>query len=345
MKFKILTIAALAALLGACGSDEPKPSTSDDDVVRVKDEADRTVLIGADDGKLYNMQGGSVYATLPGCNQITAMAMHGENYYATGVTADGTLTYWANGRAVSLNTTGSTVDIVRVHNDIYVLGSNGTLYVGDAPATTLDQGNPIAIVRDARGYGVACNTDEGITYKIGSTTSSTSQYNVRATGADLLATAAATTFNISGYIYQMVNGQEMHLPCLWLNGSAEATTLDINYTEREQNNRTYTSGQVMDVAHNNQSIIAVGSRSNATTQVATVWIGSASTDTDDVKTYWQADGNVTAEARQVLVYGGDIYVMTVEHNHDTGTHCTRIWMNHQLKGTVAGIVGNAMVVI
>ena len=115
---------------------------------------------------------------------------------------------------------------------------------------------------------------------------------------------------------------------MWLNGSAEATTLDINYTEREQNNRTYTSGQVMDVAHNNQSIIAVGSRSNATTQVATVW-----------------NAGKLGGKTEVLVYGGDIYVMTVEHNHDTGTHCTRIWMNHQLKGTVAGIVGNAMVVI
>lgn len=345
MKYKILTIAAMAALLGACGSDEPKPNVNDDDVITVKDDTERKVLIGAQDGKVYNMADGSVYATLPGCTAITAMTMHGNNYYATGTTADGTLVYWENGRTVSLATGGATVDIVRVHDDIYVLGSNGTLYVGGNPSTTLSQGEPVAIVRDSRGFGVACNSDDGIVYKIGTTTSNTSQFNVRATGVDLLATAAATTFNISGYIYQIVNGQEVHLPCLWLNGSADATTLDINHTEREQNNHTYTSGQVMDVAHNNQSIIAVGSRGNATTQVATVWIGSASADTDDVKTYWQADGNVSAEARRVLVYGGDIYVMTVEHNRDTDTWCTRIWMNHELKGTVAGVVGNDLVVI
>ena len=62
MKFKILTIAAMAALLGACGSDEPKPNVNDDDVITVKDDTERKVLIGAQDGKVYNMADGSVYA-------------------------------------------------------------------------------------------------------------------------------------------------------------------------------------------------------------------------------------------------------------------------------------------
>ena len=62
-------------------------------------------------------------------------------------------------------------------------------------------------------------------------------------------------------------------------------------------------------------------------------------------TYWQADGNVEAQAVRVLVYGSDIYVMTLEHNLDTDAWCTRVWMNHTLKGTVNGIIGNAFVVI
>ena len=345
MKTKILALSVLATLLASCGSDEPTPRVDDDDVVQVKSEENRTVLIGASDGKVYNMQGGAVYATLPGCTAITNMTMHGEDYYASGTTDNGTLTYWSNGRAVPLSGSGSTVDIVRVHDEIYALGSDGTLYANGTASTSLTQGDPAAIVRNSRGYGVACNTSDGIVWKIGSTSSTTSQANAHATSADLVSTAAATTFNLAGYTQQVAGGQQTYTPCLWLNGSANAMTLDINHSEREQNNHTYSSGQVMDVAHNGQTIIAVGNRSGGNTQVATVWLTSASDDVDDAKTYWQADGNVTASAVRVLVYGGDIYVMTVEHNLDTDAWCTRIWMNHQLKGTVGGIVGRGFVVI
>ena len=71
----------------------------------------------------------------------------------------------------------------------------------------------------------------------------------------------------------------------------------------------------------------------------------STSDDDQVRTYWQADGNVEAQAVRVLVYGSDIYVMTLEHNLDTDAWCTRVWMNHTLKGTVNGIIGNAFVVI
>ena len=348
MKFKIFAILTLAAVLAGCG-DEPKPNVDDDNVIQVKEEADRTVLIGASDGYIYNMQGGAVYATLPGCTEVTSMTMHGENYYATGKTDDGQMAYWANGSAVGLGHNGYSLDIVRNHNDIIVMGANDAealLMVNGEMAQSWNKyiSGAVGIIRNNQHYGMVCNTDDGVAFIFNNNYTNSASSNARATGTDILSNAQGVTYYVSGYTHSIVNGVEVRSPCLWVNGQAKATSLDVNFTEKEQNNHTYSSGRAMDVAHNNQNIIAVGSRSNSTTQVATVWITS-STNEDNVRTYWQPDGNVEAEARSVLVYGSDVYVMTVEHNLDTNTWCTRIWMNHQLKGTVNGIVGRGFAVI
>ena len=348
MKFKIFAILTLAAVLAGCG-DEPKPVIDDDNVIHVKEEADRTVLIGASDGKVYNMNGGAVYATLPGCTEITAMTMHGEDYYATGKADDDQMTYWANGRAVVVGQHGHSLDIVRNQNDIIVMGENDEqtmLLVNGEPIESWNKNmySGVGIIKNNQRYGMVCNSDDGVAFIFNNNFTNSALKNVRATGTDILSNAQGVRYYVSGYTSSIVNGIEVQSPCLWVNGQTKANDLDINFTEKEQNNHLYNSGKAMDVAHINQNIIVVGSRSNSTTQVATVWITSTINE-DNVKTYWQPEGNVEADARKVLVYGSDIYVMTVEHNRDTDTWCTRIWMNHALKGTVNGSVGRGFAVI
>ena len=60
MKFKTITMLLLAGMLVACNNDEPTPSGGT--AIQVKSEADRPILIGAENGKVYNMKDGSVYA-------------------------------------------------------------------------------------------------------------------------------------------------------------------------------------------------------------------------------------------------------------------------------------------
>ena len=121
MKFKTITMLLLAGMLVACNNDEPTPSGGT--AIQVKSEADRTILIGAENGKVYNMKDGSVYATLPGCSQIANMTMHGEDYYVAGKTTNGMMTYWVNGKATLLgNNQGYTACVARSYDNVYVVG-------------------------------------------------------------------------------------------------------------------------------------------------------------------------------------------------------------------------------
>lgn len=350
MKIKILAIAALAAFMGACGNDEPTPSIDDDNVVQVKEEADRTVLIGAEDGKVYNMKDGSVYAALPGCEEVNNMAMHGEDYYVAGYGTNRGGFYWHNGEPVSLEADiHETDDIARSYDHVYVLA-----HAGEVGYSVYRDGTLVAQTSEAQLHALAAYANNF--YAVGSKREavpalwtnngvvelSNGGYPTVATGIDLVANNQNVTHYIVGYHSQTVDGAALKIPCLWRNGSL--STLPLNFTESEKNRNTYRSGMANDVAHRGQDIFVAGSRTDATNTRATVWISSA-TDDDAVRTYWQADGNVDAQAQKMLVYGSDLYVLTVEHNRDTDTWCTRVWMNHELKGTVGGIIGNAFVVI
>ncbi len=350
MKIKILAIAALAAIMGACGSDEPKPSINDDDVVHVKEEADRTVLIGTEDGKVYNMKDGSVYSPLTGCEWVNNMAMHGEDYYVAGYGSTLGGFYWHNGEPVSLDVAiHETYDIARSYDHVYVLADAGEVGYG-----VYRDGTLVAQTSEAQLSALAVYADKF--YAVGSKREtvpalftnngvvelSNGGYPTVATSIDLVANSQNVTHYIAGYHSQTVDGVALRIPCLWRNGTL--STLPLNFTDSEKNRNTYRSGMANDVAHSGQIIYTVGYRTDGHNHRATVWITSTSDD-DQVRTYWQADGNVEAQAVRVLVYGSDIYVMTLEHNLDTDAWCTRVWMNHTLKGTVNGIIGNAFVVI
>ena len=345
MKFKTITMLLLAGMLVACNNDEPTPSGGT--AIQVKSEADRTILIGAENGKVYNMKDGSVYATLPGCSKIANMTMHGEDYYVAGKTTNGMMTYWVNGEAVKQNVSGNTYDIARSFDNIYFLAvdTKAAIYRnGSRINETLDIGVPVALAANGENFYAVGNEVQvpKLWTKSGVTDLDKGGTSAHATSIDLRANSQGITHYISGYKIATVNGIEITSPCLWRNGTL--LTLPLNFTDQEKNNNVYRSGQGLDVAHLGQKTYVVGYRTDGVDRRATVWISSTDDD-DDVKTYWQADGNVDAKAQSVLVYGADVYVMTVERNRMTNTYCTRIWMNHELKGTVNGIVGVDFVVI
>lgn len=350
MKFKTISMLLLAGLLASCGNDEPTPRIDDDDVIQVKEEANRTVLIGTENGKLYNMKDGSIYKELPSCEWVNDMTMHGENYYVAGYGTQRGSTYWVNGEAVSLgNDRYETYDVARSFDNVYVLGE------GDAGTCVYRNGTKIAETQDAFSL-VALAANGNTFYAVGDyspnsaalwTNNGLTQLDAggqaaHATEIDLVTSNNSVMHYISGYRVTTTGGSQVTSPCLWHN--ATLSSLPLNFTESEKNRNTYRSGQANDVAHSGQKIFVAGHRSDGNISRATVWITSTYDD-DDVKTYWQPDGNIDAVAKRVLVYGSDIYVMTVEHNRDTDAWCTRIWMNHELKGTVNGIIGNGFVVI
>lgn len=347
MRIRLLTLLWLTAVLAGCGGDEPNGNGNN--AVQVKVEADRMVLIGTDDGKLVDMKDGSVYATLPACTEVTGMTMHGETYYATGASSSGTLTYWTDGQAVSINGNGTTHGIARSYDNIYVLATGSgytTVYRNGTELTRLnDAGDAVAIAAYGNNYYALTNSADGPMVWTGNgatTLTHSDSYRAVATGIDLVANSQGTTHYVSGHIDRVVDGVDVATPCLWTKGTL--ATLPVNFTDKEQNNHTYNEGQACDVAHKGTDVYTVGFRRDATGRKATVWVSSADDD-DEVKTYWQNDGNVDATACRVLTYGVDVYVMTVEQNRDTHKWCTRIWMNHELKGTVNGIKGSSFVVI
>ena len=331
----------LAGLLVACGDDEPNQGGGT--AIQVKPEEQRTVLVGASDGKLYNMKDGSVYATLTGCTEITDMAMHGEDYYVAGKAED-QATYWVNGEAVRLSDSGPTYTITRSFDNVYAttamaLYRNGIKVTGDIPI------EPVAMAAYGENYYVAGQKDSttpALWTKNGITALDNGGYTAHTTGIDLVANSQGTTHYISGYQFTTVNGTMVMAPCVWLGGTL--SPLPLNFTEKEKNNHIYQSGQAYDVAHYGSSVYVVGYRADGTDRHATVWV-SSSQDEDEVETYWQPDGAIDAEALRVLVYGSDVYVMTIERERLTNTRRTRIWMNHQLKGTINGIAGVDFVVI
>lgn len=346
MKFKTISILLLAGLLASCGNDEPTPGGGT--AIQVKMEEDRTVLIGADNGKIYNMKGGSVYATLPGCTEISDMTMHGEDYYVTGKSTDGTMTYWMNGQAKHLdNNQGYTACVARSYDNIFVVGATS-----DGFWSVYKNNNQTNISSNGTAKDIAANADDY--YAIGNGPASGIMLSSRnvpltikvgsfCTAVDVAVLSGSVSYYVSGYNKTVVNGADTYTPCFWIQG--QQLSLPVNFSDREMNQNIYKSGQALSVSHKGSDIYIAGWRSDGMNLVPTVWITSSSNDTDDTKAYWKADGNVDAEATKTLVYGSDVYVMTVEHNRDTNAYCTRIWMNHELKGTVNGIVGVGFVVI
>lgn len=336
----------LAGLLASCGDDEPTPGGGT--AIQVKMEEDRTVLIGADNGKVYNMKDGSVYVTLPGCTEITDMTMHGEDYYVTGKTTDELMTYWMNGQTRHLgNNQGYTACISRSYDNLFVVG-----VANDGLWSVYKNNNNTNISANGTAMDIAANADDY--YAIGNGPSSgmiLSSQNVPQavkvgqyyTAIDVAALSGAVSYYISGYNKTVVNGAEIYTPCFWV--KERQLSLPVNFSDKEVNQNIYKSGKALSISHKGTDIYIAGCRNDGTNLVPTVWATSSSNDTDDTKAYWKADGNVDAEATKTLVYGSDVYVMTVEHNRDTNAYCTRIWMNHELKGTVNGIVGVGFVVI
>ncbi len=346
MKFKTISMLLLAGLLASCGDDEPTPGGGT--AIQVKMEEDRTVLIGADNGKVYNMKDGSVYVTLPGCTEITDMTMHGEDYYVTGKTTDELMTYWMNGQTKHLdNNQGYTACISRSYDNLFVVG-----VANDGLWSVYKNNNNTNISANGTAMDIAANADDY--YAIGNGPSSgmiLSSQNVPQavkvgqyyTAIDVAALSGAVSYYISGYNKTVVNGAEIYTPCFWV--KERQLSLPVNFSDKEVNQNIYKSGKALSISHKGTDIYIAGYRNDGTNLVPTVWATSSSNDTDDTKAYWKADGNVDAEATKTLVYGSDVYVMTVEHNRDTNAYCTRIWMNHELKGTVNGIVGVGFVVI
>ena len=345
MKFKTTSILLLAGLLASCGDDEPAPGST---AIQVKMEEDRTVLIGADNGKVYNMKGGSVYATLPGCTEISGMTMYGEDYYVTGKTTDGLMTYWMNGQAKHLgNDQGYTACVSRSYDNVFVVGvaNDGfwSIYKNNNNTNVSTNGTALDIAANAGDYyAIGNGPSSGIilssqnvplTVKVGSFF----------TAIDVAVLSGAASYYISGYNKTVVNGVETYTPCFWI--KERQLSLPVNFSDKEMNQNIYKSGKALSISHKGSDIYIAGWRSDGTNLVPTVWVTSSSNDTDDTRAYWKADGHVDAEAAKTLVYGSDIYVMTVEHNRDTNAYCTRIWMNHELKGTVNGVVGVDFVVI
>lgn len=345
MKFKTITMLLLAGMLVACNNDEPTPSGGT--AIQVKSEADRTILIGAENGKVYNMKEGSVYATLPGCTEINDMTMHGEDYYVTGKTTNGMMTYWVNGKATLLgNNQGYTACVAKSYDNVYVVGvaNDGlwSVYKNGSNTNVSSNVTPIDMAANGDNYfaignGAVCgfmlaSQSVPLTVKAGSFYSA----------IDLVA-SNVVSYYIAGYKKDVVNGTDTYTPCFW--AKERQIFLPVNFTEKEVNQSIYKGGKALAISHKGADIYLAGWRNDGTNQVPTVWVTSSSNDTDDTKAYWKAEGNVDAEATKMLVYGSDIYVMTVEHNLDTHTYCTRIWMNHELKGTVNGIVGVDFVVI
>lgn len=353
MKSKTIALLSLAALLAGCGNDEPKPD-SGGNAITVKSEADRTILIadapgalGSGVGKVYNLKDGSVYASLPHCMEINDMTMYGEEFYIAGKSSTSRVTYWTNhGQEVVMDEAGTAQGVVRTGSNIYVYVGDeqgaGTVYRnGVKHAQTNQAGSPVAFAANgenfyALGLGPKLWTNSGVV--------KLPDNNLRAfpTNIDLSVSSQGTSVYVTGHVNNLVNGVDIAVPCLWINGNL--STLPLNFTEREQNSHTYQQGWAWDVSHKNMDLYAVGSRFDGTSYTATVWVHSAYGE-NQVKTYWHPEGNIDSQARRTLVYGSDVYVMVVEYNHDTNQYCTRIWMNHELKGTLNGVAGDGFVVI
>ena len=316
MKFKTITMLMLAGLLVACDNDEPTPSGGS--AIQVKLEADRTILIGAADGKIYNMEDGSVYATLPGCAQITDMAMHGEDYYVAGYAQDNGNTYWVNGEALHINSLyDNSLAVARSFDHVYVLtlGQKCCLYRDNTKyAETQDASDVVALAAYGDKFYVAGNKSAhspALWTNSGVMELDNGGRTAHATGIDLITSNQGVTHLISGYQATIVDGSEVYEACMWRNGAL--STLPLNVTDSEKNNHTYKSSKAFDVAHYGSKVYVTGYRSDARDRHATVWVASAY-DEDEVKTYWQADGNVDAQAQRVLVYGSDVYVKPLSAN-------------------------------
>lgn len=345
------TAVMLAATLAGCAGDEPTPDPGGGTItITVKEEADRTVLIGTKDGKIYDMSDGQLLTTLSRCTRINSMAMHGDNYFVAGEASTGRVTYWHNGREMPLEAVGDSYAVAQSYNNVYVYASAINFFPGDKTyiyrngievARSTEAGWPVALAAYgdkfyALSLGPKMWTNDAVTAL------PDNGFRTFATNLDLMANSTGTTYYATGHMNNIVNGHDTPTPCLWVNGTL--TTLPVNFTDREKNNHTYREGSAYDVSHKGRDIYVAGDRHDGTMYKATVWI-IAPDGEDQVKTYWHPDGNVDSRAIRTLVYGSDVYVMTNEWDHDTGTVRTRIWMNHELKTSLTGVLAVDFVVI
>lgn len=320
---------AYLLLATSCHHDEPK------DLIKPEDE--RTILFLTPRGEIYN-QDYELVTNLPRCTYASQIISDKGDYFVSGTNENQKVGYWKNGKWNTLH-----VDFIEdVNHWIDGMGKwDYYIYLLDHPHVLKNSG--IFRIEDAERFLAARQAlavSEGLCYVVGSKLTDDSQGEylpvlyTEHKGVYTYEMLPVFDNGIRGectcvYAYNrthcLIGGSINGWPVLWVDKQLQI--LPLTNASIDDYDEDYRLGEVLFLAECNGDIYAVGNETpdNDRGSVATLWLNGTIHHLE-----YFSEISLASEAIEVLAYGSDVYIVTIEYyfdENDEFLNTTVLWKN------------------
>ena len=328
VRLKALMAMVAALLLASCTREEPANA--------IKPVEERTVLFLCASGKIYN-QDYELVKELPDCVYANEIISDGGDYFVCGTTKKELVGYWKNGKWNTLH-----VDFLEdVDHWMYGIGKwDYYIYLLDYPNVLknsgifpLTDGNRFLPAKQAlavsEGYcyvvGSKQTVESGTNYVPALYTERKGKYEVTLLpmpdGAEMGECTSVYAYDRTHYL---IGGRVDGWPVMWIDGELELLPLsEYSYGHVEKD---FSVGEVNSVTICNGEVYAAGmERCDGKSSVATVWHNGEIRHLE-----YDAEKSFMSEVVEIMNYGDDVYVVTMEYNIDSEGNfltTTVLWRN------------------